>query len=165
MSLYTGALDHELCPPHVEINLLGERLVLQGSCAFLTLLMVNIVLILCGSMLGLLYKVYITYHPSPSFQSLEGVSPQDLAGEAVAIDDLRLSQTGQGAFAWSTLGKQRLVTTCPVCCSKHKRCKQKGAGLKKPRTGSKACWFLMADQHATVELLLESNAFFTRFNH
>ena len=61
MSLYTGALDHELRPPprgtelarfeqpyfpplalaelwslisDVELNLLGERIVLHGSCAF-----------------------------------------------------------------------------------------------------------------------------------
>jgi hypothetical protein len=40
----TGALDHELRPPAVELNLLGERLVLQGSCAFLALLIVSICL-------------------------------------------------------------------------------------------------------------------------
>ena len=71
MSLYTGALDHGLAPPRcgaqawlcgslwvvfefvggvcgappaVELNLLGERLVLQGSCALLALLMVNVCL-------------------------------------------------------------------------------------------------------------------------
>ena len=42
--LCTGALDHELRPPAVELNLLSERLVLQGSCAFLALLMLNICL-------------------------------------------------------------------------------------------------------------------------
>ena len=74
MSLYTGALDHGLAPPRcgaqawlcgslwvvfefvggvcgappaVELNLLGERLVLQGSCAFFALFMVNIVSVLC----------------------------------------------------------------------------------------------------------------------
>ena len=53
MSLYTGALDHP--PPALELNLLGERLVLQayvqGSCGFLALLMVNICLYLFRSIL------------------------------------------------------------------------------------------------------------------
>ena len=40
----------------VELNLLGDLLVVQGSCAFLALLMVNICLSLYGSMLGLLDK-------------------------------------------------------------------------------------------------------------
>ena len=49
----TCALDHEPCPPlieyrdsqaAVELNLLGKRSVLQGSCAFLALLMANICL-------------------------------------------------------------------------------------------------------------------------
>jgi hypothetical protein len=34
-------------PLSVELNLLGERLVLQGSCAFFALFMVNIVSVLC----------------------------------------------------------------------------------------------------------------------
>ena len=59
MPLYTGALDHELRPTRsgaTELNLLGERLILQGSVNLLALLMVNICLTLCGSMLGLLNK-------------------------------------------------------------------------------------------------------------
>ena len=56
MSLYTGALDHELRPPCCGAYLLNERLVLQGSCAFLALLM----LMVYGSMLGFLNKFYLS---------------------------------------------------------------------------------------------------------
>ena len=40
---HTVSCDHELSPRR-ELNLLGERLVLQGSCAFLALFMVNVCL-------------------------------------------------------------------------------------------------------------------------
>jgi hypothetical protein len=39
--------------PRLELDLRGEQLALQGSCAFLALLMVNISLSFCSSMLGL----------------------------------------------------------------------------------------------------------------